>query len=372
MIALPFFASLGRPRPARGAAAAQKRRFVGFYLPCGIVMSNWTPAAEGAGWSSPILAPLAPYASHTLVLSGVSNVPGRSDGGGDHAAGTGAFLTATHVRKTANADILNGISVDQLLAPVLLRSRPPRRRAARRADRLGRRQAPARLRAEPDARDAPRRRQRAPRRARPALPARPRAGRGPRAAGHRPRHGRGGPLAGQPVGRRDVPGVAGAGARAVVAVGRRRHRAHAAGRRGLRHARPSSPSTPRWPRSTRCAPAAARSASCRTCPGFDERVGATVEVRPIGGGKSVVAVHGPLIARSASHVPPVHCPAFTARRITVRRCSPRSQRPAPSTSGLPHIAAAGRSSTAWYTSRVCAMISRVTRGGSRCAASVNA
>jgi hypothetical protein len=119
MIALPFFASLGRSRPARGAAAAQKRRFVGFYLPCGIVMSNWTPATEGAGWSSPILAPLAPYASHTLVLSGVSNLPGRSDGGGDHAAGTGAFLTATHVRKTANADILNGTSVDQVLAPIL-------------------------------------------------------------------------------------------------------------------------------------------------------------------------------------------------------------------------------------------------------------
>ncbi len=28
-------------------------------------------------------------------------------------------------------------------------------------------------------------------------------------------------------------------------------------------------------------------------PGLDERVGATVEVRPVGGGKSVVAVHGP-------------------------------------------------------------------------------
>ena len=28
-------------------------------------------------------------------------------------------------------------------------------------------------------------------------------------------------------------------------------------------------------------------------PGFDERVGATVEVRPIGGGKSIVAIHGP-------------------------------------------------------------------------------
>jgi hypothetical protein len=53
------------------------------------------------------------------VLSGVDNTPGRSEGGGDHAAGTGSFLTCTHVRKTAGADILNGISIDQVLAPVL-------------------------------------------------------------------------------------------------------------------------------------------------------------------------------------------------------------------------------------------------------------
>ena len=31
----------------------------------------------------------------------------------------------------------------------------------------------------------------------------------------------------------------------------------------------------------------------RPMPWLDERVGATVEVRPVGGGKSVVAVHGP-------------------------------------------------------------------------------
>ena len=123
LIALPWLASL-RPRSARGAAAAQRKRFVGFYLPCGIVMPNWTPAAEGPAWSSPILAPLDPYRAATLVLSGVNNTPGRSDGGGDHAAGTGAFLTCTHVRKTAGADIRNGVSVDQLLAPILSEGRP--------------------------------------------------------------------------------------------------------------------------------------------------------------------------------------------------------------------------------------------------------
>ncbi len=118
MIALPFLTSL-RPRESRGGGTPAKKRFVAFYLPCGIVMNAWTPAAEGAAWTSPILAPLDTYRDRVLVLSGLDNVPGQSENGGDHAAGTGSFLTATHVRKTAGADILNGVSVDQVLAPVL-------------------------------------------------------------------------------------------------------------------------------------------------------------------------------------------------------------------------------------------------------------
>lgn len=115
MIALPVLASL-RSRVARGADPGVPRRFVGFYLPCGVVMSNWTPAAEGANWTSPILAPLQTYKDKVLVLTGVDNKPGRSDGGGDHASGTGSFLTGVHVKKTAGADIANGVSIDQLLA----------------------------------------------------------------------------------------------------------------------------------------------------------------------------------------------------------------------------------------------------------------
>ncbi|MBL9020515.1 MAG: DUF1552 domain-containing protein [Myxococcales bacterium] len=123
MIALPLLASL-RPRVARGADPVVPRRFVGFYLPCGIVMSNWTPAAEGPAWTSPILTPLDAHRQKVLVLTGVDNKPGRSDGGGDHAAGTGSFLTAVHVKKTAGADISNGISLDQVLAPVLSKGLP--------------------------------------------------------------------------------------------------------------------------------------------------------------------------------------------------------------------------------------------------------
>jgi hypothetical protein len=119
LIALPTFASL-RGRSARAADPVPPRRFLAFYLPCGIVMDSWTPATEGAAWDlTPILTPLDPYRSKLSILSGIDNVPGRSDGGGDHAAGTGSFLTCTHVRKTAGSDISNNISLDQVLAPTL-------------------------------------------------------------------------------------------------------------------------------------------------------------------------------------------------------------------------------------------------------------
>jgi Protein of unknown function (DUF1552) len=124
MIGLPLLTSLV-PRRARGAHTPRKQRFLSLYVPCGMVMNNWTPAETGAAWTpSPILAPLDTYRNQTLVLSGIANLPGRSDGGGDHAAGTGSFLTCTHVKKTIGTDILADVSLDQLLAPVLSEGLP--------------------------------------------------------------------------------------------------------------------------------------------------------------------------------------------------------------------------------------------------------
>ncbi len=117
LIALPVLESL-LPRTARGDGPSQPpRRFIGFFVPNGIVMANWTPAMEGTGWApTPILAPLVPYREKLLVISGLANKPGRPDQIGDHASGCGAFMTAVHVRKTEGADIQNGPSVDQVAA----------------------------------------------------------------------------------------------------------------------------------------------------------------------------------------------------------------------------------------------------------------
>ena len=117
-LALPLLRSL-LPKSARAGGLERPKRLLAYYVPCGIHMAGWTPTATGAGYAvPPILAPLADadLINDVLVLSGISNDPAQSDGPGDHASGTGSFLTAAHVRKTDGADIQNGISMDQVAA----------------------------------------------------------------------------------------------------------------------------------------------------------------------------------------------------------------------------------------------------------------
>lgn len=97
--------------------AAHPKRNVFWFVPNGIHMPSWTPSAEGPDYALPlILEPLAGLRGELTVLTGLANLPGIPDGPGDHAAGTGSFLTARHVHKTEGDDIKNGISVDQAIA----------------------------------------------------------------------------------------------------------------------------------------------------------------------------------------------------------------------------------------------------------------
>jgi len=125
LVALPLLESM-LPTTARAQSMGAPKRLVAFYVACGINMSQWTPAATGPGYAlSPTLLPLGDYKGlssiqdDVLVVSGLSNRPARPDGPGDHASGTGAFITASHPFKTNGADIKNGISMDQVLANAL-------------------------------------------------------------------------------------------------------------------------------------------------------------------------------------------------------------------------------------------------------------
>lgn len=118
MLGLPLFESI----VARDARAAETKpiRMLAFYVPCGMHMPLWTPTKQGAGYDlPPILQPIAGIQGKVNVITGLANDPAFPDGPGDHASGTGAFLTNAHPKKTEGPDVSNGISVDQVAANAL-------------------------------------------------------------------------------------------------------------------------------------------------------------------------------------------------------------------------------------------------------------
>jgi Protein of unknown function (DUF1552) len=120
-IALPVLDAM---TPALAAPAAKKAplRLSFVYVPNGIVMKEWTPAAAGKEFElTRILQPLASFRQDLLVLSGLDARNGNAlgDGPGDHARAAASFLTGVHCRKTMGADIQNGLSADQVAAQAL-------------------------------------------------------------------------------------------------------------------------------------------------------------------------------------------------------------------------------------------------------------
>jgi len=118
-VALPMLDAM-TPALARGAEkAAAPTRLLFTYVPNGVTMADWTPGAAGREFGlSRILQPLSPFKDRMLVLSGLAHENGKAlgDGPGDHARAAASYLTGVHPRKTAGADIRNGVSVDQIAA----------------------------------------------------------------------------------------------------------------------------------------------------------------------------------------------------------------------------------------------------------------
>jgi hypothetical protein len=111
----------------RKTAGAPSPRLCVTYVPNGIDMARWTPAAEGALEITPILQPLAPFRDQLTVISGLASAPAMPLGGegtGDHVRASAAFLTGTHPKKTEGPDIRAGVSMDQLAARVLGKDTP--------------------------------------------------------------------------------------------------------------------------------------------------------------------------------------------------------------------------------------------------------
>jgi hypothetical protein len=106
--------------PAFAATAKPVRRLGIIYVPNGMNMREWRPAAVGADFAlSPTLTPLAPFRNQLLVLSGMANAeadPRPGEGLGDHSRAQAVYLTGVHPKKTEGSDIRAGISADQIVA----------------------------------------------------------------------------------------------------------------------------------------------------------------------------------------------------------------------------------------------------------------
>lgn len=131
-VALPAFESLGGMRVIAPAAAAAAQggalattatgaplRAAFVYFPNGAIPQHWWPSAsEGAGYEfNRTLKPLEAVREHVQVVGGMDHqaAVGGVDGGGDHARGTGTFLTGVRLKKSAT-DVRNGVSIDQVMA----------------------------------------------------------------------------------------------------------------------------------------------------------------------------------------------------------------------------------------------------------------
>jgi len=117
-IALPWLDSM-HPALAAPSAGAPPVRIAFAYIPNGVILSDWKPAAEGRAYEfTRILKPLEPHREVFSVLTGLDhrNANALGDGGGDHARAGACFLTGVHPKKTSGADIHVGISADQIAA----------------------------------------------------------------------------------------------------------------------------------------------------------------------------------------------------------------------------------------------------------------
>ena len=122
-LALPFLDAMVPALTALTRTAATPTPRLGFfYVPNGIVLPEWRPAQTGPGFTlSPTLAPLGPLRERVMVLSGLAHRQAEAfgDGNGDHSRASAAWLTGVHARQTEGADVLAGVSADQIAARIL-------------------------------------------------------------------------------------------------------------------------------------------------------------------------------------------------------------------------------------------------------------
>ncbi len=120
-IGLPFLESVV-PKAALAGSSPAATRLLYIWTPNGLWMDSFRPATTGPDYvMPPTLLALEPHRADLSIITGLDNKPGNPDQGGDHAAGTSAFLSCTHALKSDKTFQL-AISADQIAANGLVKN----------------------------------------------------------------------------------------------------------------------------------------------------------------------------------------------------------------------------------------------------------
>jgi hypothetical protein len=113
-LALPLLDAMSPALTALAQTPAAGRRRAGFvYVPNGIIMDQFTPAAEGSDFEfTTILKPLEPFRRSLVVVSNLV----RAETNNNHAVSSGCWLTGVRPRRTDGPDFRIGTSLDQVVA----------------------------------------------------------------------------------------------------------------------------------------------------------------------------------------------------------------------------------------------------------------
>lgn len=117
-LALPTMASL-TPKTRAASIPSNRKRMTVFYSPNGVRMQSYTPSSVGKNYPlTPILKPLEKVREHFSVISGLAHYQASAFDAppAGHGRSCPAFLTGVHAKATEGADILCGISADQVAA----------------------------------------------------------------------------------------------------------------------------------------------------------------------------------------------------------------------------------------------------------------
>jgi hypothetical protein len=116
-LALPLLDSMIPAATLLGQTVAKPRTRLGaIYFPHGAIMSQWTPAAEGAGFElTPILQPLKPFYDQINIISDLRHANAYGSGAtANHNRSAAAYLSGAFAETGAQPSL--GITVDQIAA----------------------------------------------------------------------------------------------------------------------------------------------------------------------------------------------------------------------------------------------------------------